>query len=113
LSPTVIPPKRRSFWNVRATPRRVTWSGRSPVIERPSSRTSPASGREKPVMTSKRADFPAPFGPMTPTISPAATAKLMSALATTPPKRFVTWTTSTSGGAPAPGSAPAAGAVSA
>ena len=49
-------------------------------------------------------DLPAPFGPISPTISPASTAKLTSLTATRPPKRLVTPSTSSSR-VPAEGSA--------
>ena len=41
-------------------------------------------------MHSKSVDLPAPFGPMMPTSSPAATSKVMPRLAVMPPKRLVT-----------------------
>ena len=41
---TVSPENGRSFWNVRATPRRHTRSGERPVRRAPSRRTAPASG---------------------------------------------------------------------
>src|SRR5664279_277709 len=41
-------------------------------------------------MQLKRVDFPAPFGPMTLTISPSATEKSMSWFAASPPNHFET-----------------------
>jgi len=81
FSSTVSRGKGFKIWNVRATPRRLSTSGRSPVIARPSKRTSPVSGARKPVTRLKSVVLPAPFGPMSPTIAPASTSKLTSWLA--------------------------------
>src|SRR3972149_68756 len=71
FSRAVMPRKRRIFWKVRAIPARLISQVDRPTSDRPSSRTSPASGRTNPVMSSKRGLLPAPLGPMIPTISPA------------------------------------------
>ena len=39
-----IVPNRRMFWNVRATPSAVIWSGRFVVTSLPSKMTSPSDG---------------------------------------------------------------------
>ena len=54
-----MPVNGRSFWNVRATPRRLISSGRRRVMSSPSRYTVPASGRWNPVTTSKSVDLPA------------------------------------------------------
>src|SRR5882724_650757 len=89
FSRTVMSENGRSFWKVRATPRCAISSGRSRVTSAPSRLTRPASARWKPVTRSKSVDLPAPFGPITPTSSPGATANETSRLAITPPKRLV------------------------
>src|SRR5262249_2648166 len=52
------------------------------------------SGVRKPEIRWNSVVFPAPFGPMSPTISPGATSKLAPATAWRPPKRLRTSTTS-------------------
>src|SRR5215831_18120874 len=54
----------------------------------------PASGFTKPVMRLKTVVFPAPFGPMRKTISPSSTWKLTSFVASSPPKRLLTFSNS-------------------
>ena len=57
------------FWNVRAIPRcAISWRG-LPVMSSPAKSTLPSVGRFIPVITLKAVVFPAPFGPMRPTIS--------------------------------------------
>ena len=52
----------------------------------PSSSTRPASGRRNPETTSKSVVFPAPLGPMMPTISPWSACNDTSCRALLPPK---------------------------
>jgi hypothetical protein len=49
------------------------------------------------VITLKAVVFPAPFGPIRPTISPGSAVKETPSSATIPPKRFVTFSTSRRG----------------
>src|ERR1700726_1444450 len=62
---------------------------RSPEIRRPAKRTSPPVGFMMPAIKRKSVDFPAPFGPISPKISPAWTSTSTSRTATRPPKRLV------------------------
>src|SRR5437588_2571725 len=80
-----IPRNRRMFWKGRAMPRAVMRSGRSPPVGSPRNRTRPAVARRKPVMTLNSVVFPAPLGPISPTISPSATANDTSSTARSPP----------------------------
>src|SRR5918999_5101333 len=63
----------------------------------PRKRTRPSSGGRNPLMTSKRVVFPAPFGPMIPTISISLTAIETSYTARMPPKLTVQPSTSSMG----------------
>src|SRR5262249_4616905 len=47
--------------------------------------TAPASGRSSPVMRLNSVDLPAPFGPMMPSASPAATSRLTPSTALSEP----------------------------
>ena len=85
----------RMFWKVRANPARATLSMRV-GSSLPSSRTDPDVGVSRPVRQLKNVVFPAPLGPMSPTISPAFTVAETSETATRPPKRFVMWSASSS-----------------
>src|SRR5882724_4798968 len=76
-------------WKVLAMPRRVMAWGRSPTTLRPSSRIRPALGRRKPVTRLKAVVLPAPFGPMSPRISPGSTSKERRETARSPPKSLV------------------------
>src|SRR5262252_3613277 len=62
----------------------------------PAKRMVPVSGFTKPVMRLKTVVFPAPFGPMRKTISPSSTWKLTSFVASSPPKRLLTFSNSRS-----------------
>ena len=59
------------------------------VMSLPSKRTVPLSERWFPVMRLKTVVFPAPFGPMSPTMAPSSTSKETSFTAISPPKDFV------------------------
>src|SRR5439155_22282737 len=71
----------------------------APVRRRlsPSKRMSPESGVYRRVMTLNAVVFPAPFGPIRPTISPTATSSDTPSSATMPPKRLLTLSTSRRG----------------
>ncbi len=92
---------------MRATPRLAISSVRRPTMVRPPTRTSPLRGRYRPVMTLNAVDFPEPFGPIKPRISPALTRSEKLSSACTPPKLMETWSSSSAGspfdGAGAPG----------
>src|SRR5262249_33800128 len=60
----------------------------------PAKRTLPESGFTYPVMRLKTVVFPAPLGPMRKTISPSSTWKLTSLVASSPPKRLLTFSNS-------------------
>src|SRR5262249_27856712 len=85
-----------TIWKVRASPRWHTWRRLSPRVDTPSKRTSPTSVARNPEMRWNSVVLPAPFGPMSPTISPGATSKLTPETACSPPKRLRTPTTSRS-----------------
>src|SRR5919197_336483 len=72
-------------------------SGGSPVTSSPSRTIVPEVGRKKPANALNSVVFPAPFGPINPRISSAASVKLTSSFATSPPKRLVSPRTSRSG----------------
>ena len=117
FSSTVMPLKIRTIWKVRAIPFAAIASGGSPAISAPWKRMAPEVGAKKPASELKTVVLPAPFGPMRPAISPSRIVKLTSSLAVSPPKRFVSFSTSRSGAltapprrAPAARAAPRAGA---
>src|ERR1700732_4316862 len=63
--------------------------GCSPTISRPNADTEPESGRWKPVMRLKLVVLPAPFGPISATVSFSFTVKLTSCTARRPPNRLL------------------------
>src|ERR1700760_2681563 len=67
------------------------------VTVRPSKEISPAPGARSPEMRPNRLVSPAPFGPTTPTVSPAPTLSESFSAMTTWPNRFVTWSSWSSG----------------
>src|ERR1700692_558419 len=77
-----------------------------PWIARPSKVPVPASGPRKPEIRSMAVLFPAPLGPISPTMALGMTVRLQSTTACTPPKLLASPRTSSSG---APGSAIARG----
>ncbi len=60
----------RRCWKVRATPSCETRCGGAPEMAFSPSRTWPADGRYRPLITLKSVVFPEPFGPTMPSISP-------------------------------------------
>ena len=60
-------------------------SGRRPTSEAPLSRIAPVRGDSRPMMACRVVDLPAPFGPISPTISPAATSSVSPRTAGTEP----------------------------
>src|SRR6266853_1636446 len=86
LSSALMRRNTRVSWNIRCRPRTAMRSGFSPWIASSSRRTSPASARWCPERTLSRVVLPEPFGPIRPTSSPRATAKLTRSTARSPPK---------------------------
>ncbi len=68
-----------------------------PAMSWPRQRTAPPLSASTPVIRLKVVDLPAPLGPISATISPAATPKLTSLTATSPPNCLRTAATSSSG----------------
>ena len=95
LARTTVPPpsfsatlksaKMRRPSGTSATPAWAIHSGGRPVTTRPPRRTWPRTGRTSPITAARVVDFPAPFGPMRPTISPSPTEREMSRTAGTGP----------------------------
>jgi hypothetical protein len=77
------------FWNVRATPSAVIWSGRLLVTSLPSKITLPSVGRYRPVNMLKNVVLPAPFGPMIVAIVRGGTWNDTPSTAVSPPNCFV------------------------
>ena len=90
LSSTVRPGNGRTSWKVRPMPRRQTLSAESPSMRWPAKVIEPPSGSKTPAIMLNSVVLPAPFGPMTPQISPASTSNDTSSTATRPRKRLVT-----------------------
>ena len=65
--------KRRIDWNVLATPIVAIRCGGRPTMLSPSRLIEPESGLYTPVIALKTVVLPAPFGPMSETISPSST----------------------------------------
>src|SRR5579864_3532113 len=72
-------------------PSRACVSAGACVTSIPAKRMLPAFGTRSPATQLKKVDFPAPLGPMRPTISPSSTARSASDTAVKPAKRFVTF----------------------
>ncbi|MNL12983.1 hypothetical protein D3C87_1338680 [compost metagenome] len=85
FSRTVIVGSRCTCWKVRPTPRLTISRDGKPEITSPRYRTSPRVSGSTPVTRLNVVDLPAPFGPISPMISPARTWKLTSFTATSPP----------------------------
>jgi hypothetical protein len=83
----------RVFWKVPAMPRSTTSHGRSGVMSSPLNTMLPASGLRILVMRRSSVVLPAPFGPISPTISSRASSKLTALTAVSPPKRLVSAST--------------------
>ena len=82
---TVSSPKIRRPSGTSAIPWRATASGGRPTRETSPRRIAPAAGRTSPMIAWSVEDFPAPFGPMRPTISPGATSSERPRTAATAP----------------------------
>ena len=79
--------------------RRTRCAGRR-SIESPSNVMVPEVGRSRPAIAFSRVLFPAPLGPTTATISPSSISNVIPSTAGTPPKCFVSASTSSSGVVP-------------
>src|SRR3989442_4267749 len=66
----------------------MAWGG-SPAMSSPLNTIRPLVGRSTPVRQLKKVDFPAPFGPMIPRISPRGTERVTLLTAARPPNRTV------------------------
>src|SRR5215813_13622067 len=75
LSSTVISSKVAGTWNVRPMPARACVSAEERVRSTPSNSTWPVVGTVSPARQLKKVDLPAPLGPISPMISPSATAR--------------------------------------
>src|SRR5262245_43311399 len=62
-------------WKVRPMPAQACASGDARVMSRPAKRILPSVGTVSPARQLKKVDLPAPFGPISPTISPSSTDK--------------------------------------
>src|ERR1700722_15296483 len=87
FSETESPLNKRPARKARAIPARAKASGTASTNRRPSRRTSPAVGLWKPERTLMSVVFPAPFGPISPTISPGSSVNETPSIAASPPKR--------------------------
>src|SRR5690348_10163167 len=67
-------------------PAAATRSGLHRVMSAPRNRTCPAVGARNPVTRLNRVVLPAPFGPISPTISPSRTSNDTPSTARSPPK---------------------------
>src|SRR5688572_28284382 len=72
---------------------RAHWSGRKPLTFLPSNQIFPLLGWAYPAMQLNIVVFPAPFGPINPTICPVSISNEMSSLAQIPPKYLDTFST--------------------
>ncbi len=71
-------------------PSRACASGLARVMSTPSNRMVPAVGATSPASALKKVLLPAPFGPISPMMSPAATLRLAPSTARKAPKLLVT-----------------------
>ncbi|MNE57379.1 hypothetical protein D3C80_1523410 [compost metagenome] len=90
FSSTVMLGSSFTCWKVRLKPMRATCREVLPLMRSPLNSTSPLLGESTPDNWLNRVLLPAPLGPIRARISPAWMSRLMSLLATKPPKRLVT-----------------------
>src|SRR5206468_6139406 len=86
FSCTVSDRKAWLCWKVLASPCLPRRLGLHRVTSRPSSSTLPELGRSKPLRRFTSVDFPAPFGPISPTTSRLLSSRVTSRRACTPSK---------------------------
>jgi hypothetical protein len=89
FSISVIPGNGRGIWKVRPRPCASRESGGADSTATPSSQIRPEVGFSSPAIRLKSVVFPAPLGPISPTISPGPTSIVTSSTAATPPKRLI------------------------
>jgi hypothetical protein len=89
FSNTVMPENTSRRWNVRARPRAARSAGEVPVTSWPDRRTRPDDGGRSPHSASNSVVLPAPLGPISDVIEPAATSSEAPSTAVSPPKRTV------------------------
>ena len=85
FSSTVSSAKIRRPSGTSETPPRAIVSGLRPTIEAPWTRMSPDRAGTRPTIVCSVVDLPAPFGPISPTISPAPTVSVSCLTAGTEP----------------------------
>jgi hypothetical protein len=85
------------FWKVPAMPRSTMSQEARRVTSSPLKTMRPASGLRILVMRRSSVVFPAPFGPIRPTISSRRSVKLTLFTAVSPPKRLVSCSTAKNG----------------
>src|SRR5437588_1021004 len=90
FSSTVSDPNSSSRWNVRPTRSLARLCDGQSVTSYPKRWTRPETGFTFPVITLNSVVFPAPLGPMSPTICPAPTLSETVSSALTPPNRTET-----------------------
>src|SRR5690242_14408227 len=79
-------------WNVRPMPSRAWVAALARVTSMSENTIRPAVGGMSPATQLKKVDLPAPFGPISPTISPSLTSRFAFASATKLPKlRETSW----------------------
>ena len=93
VSSTVISGNSRASWKLRPSPAAARADGLADVMSCPASTIRPASTGMNPDTRSNIVVLPAPFGPMTPTISRSWTSNVTPSTARMPPKRRVSSST--------------------
>src|SRR5437667_323354 len=85
------------FWNVRAMPSATRACGGRSVISTPRNNTLPSVTGNRPQIRLTIVLLPEPFGPISPRISPSATARSTCSTAHTPPNCLVSNLSSSTG----------------
>ena len=83
-----VSPSRRPVISTFSRPESSGWKpapSSSSAASRPRTSTAPRVGRTIPASSFSSVDFPEPFAPMTPRVSPAGTSKETPSSAVTPP----------------------------
>src|SRR5580700_5205289 len=99
FSSTVMSSNVAGTWKVRPMPARAWASGEARVRSAPSKTMRPVVGWVSPARQLKKVDLPAPFGPISPMISPCSTARSAPATARKLPNSLDTLVASSSMGA--------------
>src|SRR5487761_2026270 len=90
FSSTDMPSNVCGTWKVRASPSSARACGARLVMSRPSKRTFPDVDNRSPVRQLKKVDFPAPFGPIRPRMSPCSSVTEAASTALKLPNALVT-----------------------